>query len=726
MISAIGSLFGIFASFFVVTIGLFVVVKLFQGFGYILGGLGKGVAYFVRHVARFVKGMVVDTVYFAGSLLTGIVIGLLSILNLAIGRWSSFKHYGRAFQDEIASAFGSLYRVGLGHPLRLAFLGPVIGRFERRVPEVMERAPKGGPQQPGVFEGYEVLGTLPAGGSGAQLFLARPVASHAASLGRRHPNVPDRVVIKSFVLGLGSTLPQMIREGRALEAARRLGLLVEHKLSDTSFYYVMPYVDGEEVGRLTDKLHEKAPGEGLGEASLRLVLGWGADVLRTLERFHTGGLWHKDIKPANVLVADGRAHLVDFGLVTPLASGMTLTTHGTEYYRDPEMVRLAMRGVKVHEVDGVKFDLYSVGALLYSMVEGQFPAHGSLSQISKRCPEALRWIIRRSMADVDSRYATAEDMRADLAVVHAATDPFTVRPADLPSLGGERVPETDEDVRRNLDEPSPFVAAAAMADDSMANAVDEVLGAAAPDPERRRRKARCAARRVVVGGALCAVAVGMVHSIRSAEEEADWRRRVERAQQVAKRTRNALPIVNRNSEPPMIPSALAEVAESGHVQPGFLVLSDAVTWTRRGDLIRRVSERLGEQGFRVVDRDAESPADLDLIAGAYNAVQFADPTDTEALEDLQLYLDDSPLDAILWVDDRGSEGLVSEALFRSSWQLMSGDSKPRELFPTNNSVQIHVGGPGQIFVVPDPGSCDAPCAEVPATADCGEFKYDIF
>ena len=31
---------------------------------------------------------------------------------------------------------------------------------------------------------------------------------------------------------------------------------------------------------------------------------------------------------------------------------MTLTTHGTEYFRDPEMVRLALRGVKVHQVDG--------------------------------------------------------------------------------------------------------------------------------------------------------------------------------------------------------------------------------------------------------------------------------------------------------------------------------------------------------------------------------------
>jgi hypothetical protein len=93
---------------------------------------------------------------------------------------------------------------------------------------------------------------------------------------------------------------------------------------------------------------------------------------------------------------------------------MTLTTHGTEYFRDPEMVKLALKGVKVHEVDGVKFDVYGAGAVLYSMVENSFPAHGSLSRISRRCPEALRWIVRRAMADMQNRYGSAREMLADL------------------------------------------------------------------------------------------------------------------------------------------------------------------------------------------------------------------------------------------------------------------------------------------------------------------------
>src|SRR6185436_1053744 len=205
-------------------------------------------------------------------------------------------------------------------------------------------------------------------------------------------------------------------------------------LTNDHFYYVMPYVKGEDLERVTRALHARGTSEGLADAELRLVLGYAIDLCDSLQRFHSGGLWHKDVKPSNVIVAKGRAHLVDFGLVTPLASALTLTTHGTEFYRDPEMVRLAIQGVKVHEVDGVRFDVYSAGAVLYSLIENSFPAHGSLSRLSKRCPEALRWIVQRAMAEMSSRYPSAAEMRADLAALAAARSPFDLRPADLPSF----------------------------------------------------------------------------------------------------------------------------------------------------------------------------------------------------------------------------------------------------------------------------------------------------
>jgi serine/threonine protein kinase len=207
-------------------------------------------------------------------------------------------------------------------------------------------------------------------------------------------------------------------------------------MDEHRFYYVTPYHEGDHLGIVTRQLHGESEGQGLGARELATGLGYVADLLDTLSRYHGGGLWHKDVKPENVIVHDGRAHLVDLGLVTPLRSAMTLTTHGTEYFRDPEMVRMALRGVKVHQVDGAKFDIYAVGAVLYFLLENTFPAHGALSAFSRRSPEALRWIVRRAMADYSKRYETAAAVLADLGAVRAAADPYAVRPADLPSMGG--------------------------------------------------------------------------------------------------------------------------------------------------------------------------------------------------------------------------------------------------------------------------------------------------
>ena len=74
------------------------------------------------------------------------------------------------------------------------------------------------------------------------------------------------------------------------------------------------------------------------------------------------------------------------------------------------------------------------------MIENSFPAHGGLSQITRRCPEALRWVVRRAMADYDKRYASAAAMRADLEAIRSSADVFAVRPIDLPSMRGAEVP----------------------------------------------------------------------------------------------------------------------------------------------------------------------------------------------------------------------------------------------------------------------------------------------
>lgn len=409
---------------------------------WLLGAIFKGVGWAFRTIGRLfghifacIGGVVAESVRAVGALATAILLLPMALMNEALGRRSASKHYVRAANDELRNSGMSLYRAAIGWPLRLIGLGSLLEGFEARLVEVVTRAPRsdGGSLD---FTGYTVERALPQGGSGAQLFLAHPSAQHKEQLAAQGVTLPDDVVIKAFGLSSGSSLPQMMRENRALEAARRMGLVFEHRSEGDRFYYVMPYVPGDDLGVVTRRLHESSAANGLSDAALAKVVGYSNRLLGILGRFHDAGVWHKDIKPSNIVVNGDQLELIDLGLVTPLASAMTLTTHGTEYYRDPELVRQAMRGVKVHEVDGVKFDLYSAGAVVYSMIEDSFPAHGNLSRITKRCPEALSWIVRRAMAEPRQRYDSAAQMHADLAKLAAAKDLFALRPAELPSMGG--------------------------------------------------------------------------------------------------------------------------------------------------------------------------------------------------------------------------------------------------------------------------------------------------
>lgn len=453
----------------------------------------RAISTIARHIFTFIWGIISDSARLLGALLLSLVYIPLILGSIVIWRWSAANHYGNALTSELGSAALCLYRIIIAHPLRLIGLSGVTEGLDRRLPAVLAGTPitdaparnpehalydaptsesdnashslnspgshsphtHTNPTKRGQFDGYTIIGSLAAGGSGAKLYIAEPDAITRASFQKRNLNV-DQVVIKSFSLADGSSLPQIVRESRSLDAAKRLGLILDHSLAPDRFYYVMRYVPGENLSLITHQLHANsppsspsAPNGGLGDPQLSTAIRYMCDLVSTLSTYHRGGLWHKDVKPDNIIIAtrtDRRAHLVDFGLVSSLRSAMTLTTHGTEYFRDPEMVRRALKGVKVHEVDGTKFDIFAAGAVFYSMIEESFPAHGVLSQITKRCPEAIKWVIRRAMTEYDKRYISADAMLADLEFIAAAKDPFTIRPIDLPSMKeGAFAPNASQD-----------------------------------------------------------------------------------------------------------------------------------------------------------------------------------------------------------------------------------------------------------------------------------------
>lgn len=440
-------------------VGLGVAIALIVVAVKVTGGLLSALGWLIKHIVRFVVHVLGDAVALIGSAFAAIVAIPFATCNVVLGRWEAAGRWGRALRRETLHVGYRCYSLVLKRPLELLCLDGILLGVERRLPQAdaivaptdalardlardiehavesaVENAvggragqPRRGPSE---FAGYTIEGTLRPGGSGAKLYIAVP----DEELRRRLSIGSEKVVIKSFALEEGSSLPQIVRESRALDAARALGLVFDHGLDGGRFWYAMPYHPGESLAEQARFLHARSGAEGLRGEDLREALHHVCDLVATLNRYHQGGLWHKDVKPDNIIVHDGRAHLVDLGLVTPLRSAMTLTTHGTEYFRDPEMVRQALRGVRVHQVDGARFDVYGAGAVLYFLLENTFPAHGGLSAFMKRSPEALRWIVRRAMADYHQRYASAQMMLDDLVAVAQSSDPWSLKPIELPSM----------------------------------------------------------------------------------------------------------------------------------------------------------------------------------------------------------------------------------------------------------------------------------------------------
>jgi len=113
--------------------------------------------------------------------------------------------------------------------------------------------------------------------------------------------------------------------------------------------------------------HELADGP-LDEERLRAIAD---DVLGALGAAHAEGIVHRDVKPGNILLADGGTVKVgDFGIATTLDASETTTAVplGTPAYAAPER----LRGLHATE----RSDLYSLAVVLYEAAAGARPYTG--------------------------------------------------------------------------------------------------------------------------------------------------------------------------------------------------------------------------------------------------------------------------------------------------------------------------------------------------------------
>src|SRR2546430_4938352 len=126
-------------------------------------------------------------------------------------------------------------------------------------------------------------------------------------------------------------------------------------------WIVMEYVAARSLLQVVEE-HGPLPGE-----QVALI---GLAILSALAAANRAGVLHRDIKPSNVLIADdGRVVLTDFGSAVLDDTDGTITKTGlvlgSPQYITPERART---GISTPESD-----LWSLGATLYTAVEGRTP-----------------------------------------------------------------------------------------------------------------------------------------------------------------------------------------------------------------------------------------------------------------------------------------------------------------------------------------------------------------
>ncbi|HET9993355.1 MAG TPA: serine/threonine-protein kinase, partial [Kofleriaceae bacterium] len=256
--------------------------------------------------------------------------------------------------------------------------------------------------------------------------------AHDAKLNRN-------VAVKVFRGERSPVLDEILTEARAAAEIASDHVVRVLDVHDQDSSGGAPYIVMELVGEWEPRKGVLAPGGSAATVrprSLAEAVRWVRDVARGVHDAHLRNVFHRDLKPHNVLITpfSRRARIADFGLAIREAQEPgALEIAGTPGYIAPEQAAGLSPTLDPHDLEDravlVALDVWGLGAVAFDLVADRPPweADAGLEaweraatadrspELPRELPRRLRTILDKALAlDPKARYATAGELADDL------------------------------------------------------------------------------------------------------------------------------------------------------------------------------------------------------------------------------------------------------------------------------------------------------------------------
>ncbi len=257
---------------------------------------------------------------------------------------------------------------------------------------------------------FKIIDLIGTGGM-ANIYKARQISlDRTVAIKKLHPHLTQNL----------NFIARFETEAKAAASLKHENIvsIIEYGRDNEDYFIAMEYVDGKNLKDILEE-HKKVPPE------VALVIA--RETASGLKYAHEMGLVHRDVKPANIMLAyEGSVKITDFGIVKA-GKDISLTTTGSTLGSPAYMSPEHLRGTDLDK----RSDLFSLGIILFEMLTGQKPFFGENyqevitriltenppkpSKINPEIDARVEFILKKALEkDKERRFQDAEELIEEL------------------------------------------------------------------------------------------------------------------------------------------------------------------------------------------------------------------------------------------------------------------------------------------------------------------------